>query len=198
MKEDLILNNLDSKSHHLSLPVSKTQLKELKLGDIVYFTGIIVTGRDHFHKRILEYKNVDRQLPKTFDLVKGSALYHMGPIVKKISSKNYQIISGGPTTSARMNDYQTQVAKQLDLRFIIGKGGMENVAWKSIPALYLQYPGGAGALITKFIKEVIAVEWMDLGTPEAAWFLKVENFGPLAVTIDVHGNSLYSSTQTKN
>jgi fumarate hydratase subunit beta len=46
-------------------------------------------------------------------------------------------------------------------------------------------------LAAKGVKEVKGVEWYDLGMPEALWILQAENFGPLIVGIDAHGNSLY-------
>jgi tartrate dehydratase beta subunit/fumarate hydratase class I family protein len=44
---------------------------------------------------------------------------------------------------------------------------------------------------------VKGVEWSDLGMPEALWILEVENFGPLTVAIDTHGNNLFETIQTK-
>lgn len=184
--------NISNKKKNLSLPVTPENVRSLKMGDIVYITGTIIAGRDHFHKRVLEYAINNENLPVSFNKIRNCALYHMGPIVKQHSNGEYQIISGGPTTSARMNDSQSEVAKILDVRLIIGKGGMKNIDWNNIPAVYLHYPGGAGAIVTKFIKKIIEVEWLDLGTPEAAWIFDVENFGPLVVTIDTHGNSMYN------
>ncbi|UYP45119.1 Putative L(+)-tartrate dehydratase subunit beta [Candidatus Lokiarchaeum ossiferum] len=177
--------------HNLNLPVSPQQIKEVKTGDLVYISGIICTGRDHFHKRLLEYHKHGKDFPASFSDLKGGAIYHMGPIVKENENGGYSIISGGPTTSARMNPFQTDVCRLLSCNIVIGKGGMTDVEWSKIPAIYLQYPGGAGALVSKFITKVKSVEWLDLGSPEAAWFLEVSKFGPLVVTIDSNENSLY-------
>jgi len=166
-------------------------IRNLRVGDIIYLSGQIITGRDHFHQRVIQYHTVHKPLPSTFHHLKGGALYHMGPIVKEDPKGTYHIISGGPTTSARMNAFQTQVCNIFGIRLIIGKGGMDRVAWKDIPAVYLQYPGGAGALVSKFIHRVQTVEWLDLGSPEAAWVLEVSEFGPLVVGIDTNGGDLY-------
>jgi tartrate dehydratase beta subunit/fumarate hydratase class I family protein len=40
------------------------------------------------------------------------------------------------------------------------------------------------------VKEVLDVEWKDLGLCEAVWFLKVEKLGPLIVS-QINGKSLY-------
>lgn len=180
-----------TQTHYVNLPISPEDVSHFKIGDLIYLTGIICTGRDHFHKRVLDYKKSGKNLPDSFTNLKGGAIYHMGPIVKKHPEGHYSIISGGPTTSARMNPFQTEVCRDLSCHIVIGKGGMTGVQWSDLPAVYLQYPGGAGALVSKFVKKVHSVEWMDLGSPEAAWFLEVEQFGPLVVSIDSHGNSLY-------
>ena len=175
--------------YHLTLPCSISDIKEIYAGDIVYLSGLIVTGRDQVHKRILEYVSSKRALPPEFNKIKGSAIYHMGPIVAK-DADSYRIISGGPTTSSRMNPFQSDVNRILDLRFVIGKGGMSGVDWNGTNCLYLQFPGGAGAIASKLIKNVSCVVWDELG-PESAWFLEIEEFGPLVVAIDLHGKNLY-------
>lgn len=177
-------------NHHLNLPVSEEIVRKFKVGDVIYISGLICTARDQVHKKIVKLVNEKKQLPKIFDKIKGSAIYHMGPIVKKQKDGSFQIISGGPTTSSRMNPFQTSVCQILKTYFVIGKGGMSGVKWPDLPAIYLQFPGGVGALVSKFIKKVVSVEWEELGL-EAAWFLKVENFGPLIVAIDTKGGNLY-------
>ena len=175
---------------HIILPTSKEIVKDLKIGDIIYISGLICTGRDQVHKKIVNLIKNGKQLPKKFENLNNSAIYHMGPIVKTKSDGSFQIISGGPTTSSRMNLFQDEVCKILNISFVIGKGGMQGVNWDKLSAVYLQFPGGAGAIVSKFIKKVVSVEWKELG-PEAAWFLEVENFGPLIVAIDTQGGNLY-------
>jgi fumarate hydratase subunit beta len=184
------MNLTSSRTHHITLPVEDSFVQDLRVGDLIFLTGTIVTGRDHFHQRVMQLHTQNKPLPDIFQCLKGGALYHMGPIVKEEQGE-YHIISGGPTTSARMNMVQTQVCKILGVRFVIGKGGLDNIPWGEIPAAYLQYPGGAGALVSKFIHHVLSVEWLDLGSPEAAWVLEVHEFGPLVVAIDTHGGDLY-------
>ncbi|MBU7019214.1 MAG: fumarate hydratase C-terminal domain-containing protein, partial [Theionarchaea archaeon] len=47
------------------------------------------------------------------------------------------------------------------------------------------------------IKKVKGVEWLDLGMPEALWILVGENFGPLIVAMDAHGNSLFEDVDAQ-
>ncbi len=62
-------------------------------------------------------------------------------------------------------------------------------------AVYGAFTGGAAVLAAKAIKNVKAVEWFDLGMPEALWILDVEDFGPLTVAIDSHGNNLFEDVK---
>ena len=62
---------------------------------------------------------------------------------------------------------------------------------KDYGTAYLAAVGGSAAFYAKKIKKIRAVYWLDLGMPEAIWIYEVEDFGPLLVAIDSHGNSLY-------
>ncbi|MEW6069482.1 MAG: fumarate hydratase C-terminal domain-containing protein, partial [Candidatus Thermoplasmatota archaeon] len=64
----------------IRLPAYEKTVKELKLGDIVYLNGIIYTARDEAHLYALELHEKGKDLP--IDL-KGSAIFHCGPIMKK-------------------------------------------------------------------------------------------------------------------
>ena len=176
--------------HELYLPVDEKDVESLKIGDIVYLNGILITARDQVHKRILDYVEKDKNLPKPFKKLKGSAIYHCGPIMKEADGK-YQFVSGGPTTSQRMDALENDVVKTLGIKFVIGKGGMRHFDTRGNKVVYLSYTGGCGAIVNKKIEEITNVEWKDLGTCEAAWFLKVKDFGPLIVSQDTSGNSLY-------
>lgn len=176
--------------YNINLPTIVEDLLPLKIGDIVYLNGSIITARDLAHKRIIDHINKKKPLPQSFNRVKNTALYHCGPIIKKINEK-YKVISAGPTTSARMNSVENEVIKFLDIHILIGKGGMKNLDEKNLKLIYLSYPGGCGAIASKMIKEVIHVEWLDLGSSEAVWFLMVGQFGPLIVAQDTSGNRLY-------
>lgn len=178
--------------YEIFLPVKDDVIKKLKVKDIVYLSGMIVSARDQVHKRIIDHIDENKPLPEAFNQLEGSAIYHCGPIIKKSQGK-YQFISGGPTTSRRMDLLENDVVKILKVKFIIGKGGMKNLDTKGNSVVYLSYTGGCGAIINQKIEDITHVEWEDLGTSEAAWFIKVKDFGPLIVSQDVNGNSLYKT-----
>ena len=126
------------------------------------------------------------------------AVYHCGPVMKK--NEEWHVIAAGPTTSRRMELFEYDFIKNFRTRIIIGKGGMGEKtakACKEFKAIYAAFTGGAAVLAANAIKKVKGVEWLDLGMPEALWIFDVENFGPLVVTIDAHGNNLTEEVKRK-
>ena len=180
-------------SIHLRTPLTESDIRKLSAGDIIYVSGILVTARDAAHKRIHQYLDESRPLP--FNL-NGLALYHSGPLAKKVDGR-WVILAAGPTTSMRMEDLEYKVIESLGVKLIIGKGGMGEKTVKAMMkhcAAYAMFTGGAAVLAAEHIREVKDVIWMDLGMPEAVWIIEVEDFGPLIVTIDSYGNNLVERT----
>lgn len=159
-----------------------------KLGDVIYVTGEIVLARDEAHKKLLE-----EGAPLD---IKGSVIYHCGPVVTKKNGE-WKVIAAGPTTSIRMEIFEDEFIAKFHPAIIVGKGGMGEKTLKALKehgAVYAAYTGGCGALAAERIKGVKEVHFLDeLGIPEAVWVFKVEEFGPLVVTMDAHGNSYYDN-----
>jgi len=178
--------------YYLNTPISDEDIRKLKVGDIVYLSGIIVTARDAAHNRALSILNSGKQLP--IDL-RGLAVYHCGPVVDKRNGE-WVIVVAGPTTSTRMDALEYDFIEKTGVKMVIGKGGMGNrtvEACKKFGAVYTIFTGGAAVLAAKGMKRVLDVHWLDLGVPEALWVIEVDKFGPLMVTIDSHGNNFYDS-----
>jgi len=182
--------------YKLKTPIKEEDVRKLRVGDVVYITGLIYTARDQAHRRILEYVEKGQKLPVDLN---GSVIFHVGPLMRK-EDDNWIVVSAGPTTSTRMNLTTPKLLENFKVRIIIGKGGMSREvaeALKRFGAVYCHFTGGAGVLAAKNIRKVEGVEWLDLGMPEALWKLQVEDFGPLTVTIDSNGNSLYEEVGKK-
>lgn len=182
--------------HNLTVPISEQEIRKLKINDMFFLTGTLVTMRDAAHKRALEFHANGKQMP--FDL-EGLAVFHCGPIVKK-DTDEWKVVAAGPTTSSRMNMFEAELIKNFKVRVVVGKGGMDKktvCAMKRYGAVYGALTGGTGVLAAKAIKRIKDVKWTNLGMPEAMWVLEVEDFGPLTVAIDSHGNSLFEDIQTK-
>jgi fumarate hydratase subunit beta len=182
--------------YRLRTPVSEEEVRKLRVNDTVYLTGTIVTARDAAHRRALEYHKEGKALPVNLE---GLAVFHCGPITTKEDNR-WRVVAAGPTTSARMEPFEDAFIRNFKVRVVVGKGGMGKKtvdAMKQYGAVYGAFTGGAGVLAAKAVKKVKGVEWSDLGMPEAMWTLEVEDFGPLTVAIDAHGNNLYETIQTK-
>lgn len=175
----------------LATPIREEKIKELQAGDIVYLSGDVYTARDKAHQRIVGYKLKDAETE--IPIEKGAVIYHCGPLMRK-SDGRWEIIAAGPTTSSRMEATTPEIIEKLRIRGIIGKGGMDvgtRVAMQKYGCVYFAMTGGAAVLAAARIKAVKAVYWTDLGMAEAVWHLLVEDFGPLVVSMDASGNSLY-------
>jgi len=181
----------------LKTPISEDEVRKLKVGDTLYITGTVVTARDQAHRRALEYVREGRKLPIDFN---GLAVYHCGPIVRKVGEE-WEVVSAGPTTSKRMEMFEYDFIEKLKARVVIGKGGMGDKtaeACKRFGAVYAAFTGGAGVLAAKAIKRVVGVYWDDLGMPEALWVFEVERFGPLTVAIDSSGRNMFKEAQERS
>jgi fumarate hydratase subunit beta len=182
--------------YRLNTPIQEEDVRKIRARDIVYVSGTIFAARDQAHRRILEYTKKKMKLPVDME---GAVIFHCGPIIKKTAGK-WEIVTAGPTTSSRMNDLTVKMLENFMVRLIIGKGGMDSAvaaALKRHGAFYCHFTGGAGVLAAKNIKKIDGLEWSDLGLPEALWKLRVENFGPCAVTIDAYGGNLHREVESQ-
>ena len=179
-------------------PVTDEDIRKVHIGDVIYLTGDIVTGRDDVHHRVV----ISGKEPPV-DL-KGKAIFHAGPIMKKISGDGepdkYKAISVGPTTSMRMEKAQAEFLEKTGVKIIIGKGGMGPKTTKGCVdncAVHTIFPGGCAVVAAEEVIDCEGVEWLDLGMPEAMWKLKCDKFGPLIVSIDSYGNNLIENNKVE-
>ena len=176
----------------LTTPIKEDDVRQLKVGDVVYITGRIFTARDMAHLNIRRLLEAGKPLPKDFA---GAAIFHAGPVCLKNPDGTWRLNVIGPTTSIRMEPYADMVGK-LGVRAVLGKGGMAEDTLKACGTygyVYLQAAPGCAAKLARGIQAVEDVTWFDLGMPEALWSLDAQEFGPLVVGMDTHGNSIYGS-----
>lgn len=178
----------------LASPFNDAVVRSLKLGDTVFISGPVVTGRDEAHIRALELAKEGKDTPRQLD---GCVLYHCGPIMKK-TGNGWKVVAAGPTTSARMNSLEPEMIRTFGIRAVIGKGGMDSAtveAMKECGCVYLAATGGAAVSLAEGLGRCTGVEWLDLGMAEALWSFDTERLGPLIVAIDAEGNSLYDEVR---
>ena len=172
---------------HITAPITKETARSLHAGDYVYVTGTIYTARDAAHKRMDEALDRGESLPID---IKDQAIYYMGPSPAR---EGRPIGSAGPTTASRMDKYTPRLL-DLGMGAMIGKGKRSQAVIDAIVrngAVYFAAVGGAGAILSKCIKESEVIAYDDLGT-EAIRKLTVENM-PMIVVIDSEGNNLYET-----
>src|SRR5579872_4343531 len=173
----------------LQTPLAESDVRKLKVGDVVLLSGPMITGRDALHKYLVSHDSpVDLQ---------GAALYHCGPVMLKDEDGRWHVKAAGPTTSIREEPYQADILRKFGVRAVIGKGGMGAktlTALQEVGAVYLNAIGGAAQYYARSVEKVLGVHLMEFGTPEAMWHIRVKNFAAI-VTMDAHGNSLHADVE---
>ena len=178
----------------LTTPIKDEDLADLNVGDVVYLTGHIVTCRDVAHRRLIELK---RELPVD---IRGGAIFHAGPIVRKKDDGKFEMVSIGPTTSMRMEKFEKAFIKETGVKLIVGKGGMgpeTEAGCRESKAVHAIFPGGCAVLAATQVEEIENAEWQDLGMPETLWVNRVKEFGPLIISIDTKGKNLIEQNKAQ-
>lgn len=169
----------------LTTPLSDEVVKSLRAGDRVHLSGVLLTGRDAAHQRLIDLLDAGKPLPVD---VRGQVIYYVGPSPPR---PGMVIGSAGPTTGGRMDSYAPKLMA-LGLKGMIGKGARSlpvREAMMHYKCVYFGAVGGAGALLSKYIKSAEIIAYEDLGT-EAIRRLVVDDF-PVIVIDDTHGADLY-------
>lgn len=178
----------------LTTPIKPEDLEDIHAGDIVYLNGYITTCRDVAHRRLIEE---GRKLPVDLE---GGAILHAGPIIRTLSENQYEMVSVGPTTSMRMEKFEEQFIKATGVRLIVGKGGMGEGTMRGCrdyKALHAVFPAGCAVVAAACVEKIEDANWKDLGMPETLWTCKVKEFGPLIISIDIHGRNLFEENKVK-
>jgi L(+)-tartrate dehydratase beta subunit len=178
----------------LTTPIRDEDIADLNVGDVVYLTGHIVTCRDVAHRRLIELK---RELPVD---IRGGAIFHAGPIVRRKEDGSFEMVSIGPTTSMRMEKFEKEFIKQTGVKLIVGKGGMgpeTEAGCREYKAVHAIFPGGCAVLAATQVEEIENAEWQDLGMPETLWVNRVREFGPLIISVDTKGRNLIEQNKAQ-
>jgi fumarate hydratase class I len=186
----------------ITIPIDDDTIRSLKVGEPVAISGTMITGRDVVHKWMIETFIRKTRQPQGEDLqvyealkpiLAGGVIYHCGPVVSGLDTKQYRFVAAGPTTSIREEPYQAEVMKHFNLKGVIGKGGMGAKTLKGcqeVPGVYFHAIGGAATLIAQSVIRVRGVHKLEFGVPEAIWVIEVKDF-PAVVTMDASGKSLH-------
>jgi len=183
-------------SKHIQLPAPESTIRDLKIGDEVLISGMMVTARDAAHKYIIE------NWPEWLEpILKESMIYHCGPVVGKLPDGGWKFVAAGPTTSIREEPYEASVMEHYTVRAVIGKGGMGDktlAGLQKVGGVYLHAIGGLAASLAESVVKVHDVYMLEeLGVPEAFWHIEVKDF-PAVVTMDSHGGSLHKTIKEQS
>jgi L(+)-tartrate dehydratase beta subunit len=179
--------------YDFQMPVTEEQARKLVVNDTVTLNGTLYGIRDATLIHMFDKGRTTR-----FDM-KGHAVVHTAPNVKWVGESEahpsgYAPICIGTTTSARMERFTRPLMDQYGVRITIGKGGLSQGsldAFRDLGGVYLAVIGGAAALETTWVEQIEEVDLDDLN-PESLWKFRVKGFGPLLVSMDSHGGSLYT------
>ncbi len=175
----------------ITSPIDDKTIERLTAGTQVLISGVIYTARDAAHRRLVKALDAGEKLP--VDL-QGQTIYYTGPS----PARPGRIIgAAGPTTSARMDALAPRLLAA-GVKAMIGKGNRSLAVREAIQkyrAVYFVAIGGAGALLSKCIRQAEIVAYEDLG-PEAMRRLVVEDF-PAIVADDIYGIDLFEVNKAK-
>ncbi len=154
------------------------EIRKAKAGEFVRISGEVFIARDRTLQKIFEGR---------IKIPKMRIVYFCGPVRRK-----GKIVSAGPTTSARM-EWAFERLMRTGTRIFIGKGEISAAATKSIRgrAVYLEAPGGCGALLASKIKRSEIVAFPELRA-QALAKLEIEDF-PAIVSVDIRGTQIAES-----
>lgn len=181
------------KTVRLQTPISDEDLAKLEIGSVAFLDGLLYTAREGVYEKVLN--KGDR--PEVDFTKLTNVNFHCAPAASQNDDGTYRVGAVTATASFRFAKYLDRWFGETGTKVIIGKGGMSQKHYNELfvphGAVYLTTVGyGTGALLGRGIKGVEAVNWLDdLHIAQAMWILRLENFGPLLVESDVHGNSLF-------
>jgi fumarate hydratase class I len=193
----------------ITIPISDDTIRSLEVGQPVALSGVMMTGRDAVHKWMID-TFIKKTRPAQGDdlevyqaikpILEGGVIYHCGPVVAGLETKDYRFVAAGPTTSTREEPYQGDVMRHFNIKGVVGKAGMGPktlAACQEVPGVYFHAVGGAASLIAQSVTRVQGVYKLDFGVPEAMWVIEVKDF-PAVVTMDAHGNSQHAVVEEQS
>src|SRR2546427_1519728 len=175
-------------------PGGPAALARLKLGDVVYISGVLYTARESVYRKVVE-QGVD--FPASVRTL-TNVNFHCSPAATVRPDGTHAVEAVTATASFRFGKSMSRWFERSGARVVVGKAGLTELAYREwfVPhgALYLTTVGyGMGAAYGRCIKRVVDVHWLaELGIAQALWVLEVERLGPFLVEGDREGKSLFA------
>lgn len=177
---------------HLKLPLSRADVEDLVLGEMVLVSGHVTMSIGlPTHRRMVEHLDSGEPLP--VDLRDG-AFFHLSCFNRERPDGTQEALYLNPTTSTRYNEFMPRLIEGYGLRLVGGKGGLDEASVQAMQrqgCAYLSFLGGGCTLLSQGIRRVVSVHWTDYISQFRLLTLEVSELSPATVAIDAHGNSLY-------
>lgn len=179
---------------HLTVPLPEDEIKRLRIGDMVFFSGPAWTCRSRLHRYVF-----DEGHPLPFSTRERNLLIHVGPVVLKEKGK-WKLLSFTPTSSIRFEKWGPKSIHEWRLKAIIGKTTMGKSSMETMKEETCIHATPIG-IIPNLYQDQIQIEnvyWLEeLGSIEAAWILKLKDLGPFLVDIDSEGRNYFDELDAK-
>jgi tartrate/fumarate subfamily iron-sulfur-dependent hydro-lyase beta chain len=173
---------------HFQVPLKDEDIKKVKIGDMVFFSGPAWTCRSRLQKYVFDEGH---KLP--FSTVDKNLLIHVGPVIIK-EGGTWKLISFTPTSSIRFEKWGPKSIREWGLKAIVGKTTMGKASIEAIKERGCIHATPIG-IIPNFYQDQIEIKdvyWFkELGSIEAAWILALKDLGPFLVDIDTEGRNYF-------
>ena len=174
--------------YELTTPLKEEDVRRLQVGDTVYLSGEVFTGRSRIHRYIFDENHT---LPP--EAARRNAMVHVGPIMKKGES-GWELVSFMPTSSLRFEKWGAMSVEQWGLRMIVGKTTMGKATLDAMQRWGCVHvsPQCVSPNLWHDSISIQGVELFDeLGSIEACWLLKLDKLGPFIVDMDASGRNYF-------
>ena len=172
--------------YHLQIPLTEEDIRSLRLGDIIYFSGTAWTCRSKLQRYIFDEGH---ELP--FSTEDKNLLIHVGPVVIDENGK-WKLVSFMPTSSIRFEKWGEKSIRKFGLKAIVGKTTMGENTARAMKELGCIHATPIGVPVQAFLDRITVKDvylFDELGSIEAAWILELNDLGPFLVDIDTTGRN---------
>ena len=174
--------------YHLKAPLTEEDVRKLHIGDTVYLSGEVFTGRSRIHRYIFDEDHI---LPA--EAKRRQAMVHVGPIMVK-GEEGWELVSFMPTSSLRFEKWGADSVEKWGLRIIVGKTTMGQATLDAM-GKYGCVHASPQCVSPNLWHDAITIQGVELfeelGSIEACWLLKLDELGPFIVDMDSHGKNYF-------
>ena len=174
--------------YHLKAPLTEEDVRKLNIGDTVYLSGEVFTGRSRIHRYIFDEEHI---LPE--EAKRRQAMVHVGPIMVK-GEDGWELVSFMPTSSLRFEKWGASSVEKWGLRIIVGKTTMGQATLDAMQR-YGCVHVSPQCVSPNLWHDAITIQGVELfeelGSIEACWLLELDKLGPFIVDMDSHGRNYF-------